>query len=238
MSQTIAIAHRGGGFDAIKKGFAENTADAFRFAVHELGYKYVETDVRVGTDGKLYAWHGSGLERFFYWRPTKLKVGADVNTLEEILGVLPPDVKISVDLKHAQAIDPFVEVIAKTGSAGRVIVGSFIEGRTKRAVQGIHQMTGIRPMAAMGIWSTAKLMWRSKFRPGKEWETSFSVCWLPYTMASPSVIRTAHAAGVALYAWTVNRRADMQRLIDMNADGILTDELVLLDKLLGPSRRP
>jgi len=238
MTKIIAIAHRGGGFDAIRKGYAENTVDAFRYAVHDLGYKYVETDVRIGADGKLYAWHGSGIERFLYWRPTKPKNNGSVSTLEEILEILPRGIKVSVDLKHAQAIDPFVEIISKTKSADRVIVGSFAEGRSKRAVESIYQKTGMKPAAAMGIRSTAELLWRSKSNPDKKWATSFSVCWLPYTMVTPAAVQTAHSAGVAVYAWTANKRADMQQLIGQGVDGILTDELILLNELLGSAQHP
>ena len=43
----------------------------------------------------------------------------------------------------------------------------------------------------------------------------------------------AHALGLAVLPWTVNDRRDMQRLIDLNVDGIITDYPDRLRDLLG-----
>jgi glycerophosphoryl diester phosphodiesterase len=42
-------------------------------------------------------------------------------------------------------------------------------------------------------------------------------------VVSPRFIRYAHEAGVAVQVWTVDRAADMQRLLDWGADGIISD---------------
>ena len=44
--------------------------------------------------------------------------------------------------------------------------------------------------------------------------------------------RRAHAAGLAVHVWTVNDRSDMIRLLDLGADGIMTDETDLLRGVL------
>ena len=53
----IAFAHRGGAGD-----WPENTMPAFAGAV-ALGYRYVETDVHVTSDGVLCAFHDERLDR-------------------------------------------------------------------------------------------------------------------------------------------------------------------------------
>src|SRR3954465_13230445 len=88
----IAFAHRGGASDA-----PENTMPAFEYAVG-LGYRYVETDVQVTSDGVLLAFHDFNLKRTcgidrrvgeMTWAEVRLaRVNgvAPIPTLEELLG--------------------------------------------------------------------------------------------------------------------------------------------------------
>ncbi len=42
-------------------------------------------------------------------------------------------------------------------------------------------------------------------------------------VVTPRFIADAHRHGLAVHVWTVNEEADMQRLINMGVDGIITD---------------
>ena len=59
----------------------------------------------------------------------------------------------------------------------------------------------------------------------------------PTATASPigaAAIRAgrAHEAGLQVHVWTLNQRHEMERALDLGADGIMTDETVLLRDLL------
>ena len=51
-------------------------------------------------------------------------------------------------------------------------------------------------------------------------------------VVSPRFIATAHTAGLAVHVWTVNDRAQMERLIDWGVDGVVTDNPSLLKEVL------
>jgi glycerophosphoryl diester phosphodiesterase len=50
---------------------------------------------------------------------------------------------------------------------------------------------------------------------------------------TPRFVQAAHIVQTAVHVWTVNETADMQRLIGMGVDGLMTDYPDRLLKLLG-----
>ncbi len=55
---------------------------------------------------------------------------------------------------------------------------------------------------------------------------------VPAQVATSSFIRRAHALGLQVHVWTVNDRPAMGHLLDLGADGIMTDETVALREVL------
>ena len=43
-----------------------------------------------------------------------------------------------------------------------------------------------------------------------------------------NLIKTAHSKGLKVHVWTINSQDSMESLINMNVDGIMTDDAVLL----------
>jgi glycerophosphoryl diester phosphodiesterase len=46
------------------------------------------------------------------------------------------------------------------------------------------------------------------------------------------LVKVAHDAGLQVHVWTVNRRTEMVRLLDMGVDGLITDRPDVLKDLL------
>ena len=42
-------------------------------------------------------------------------------------------------------------------------------------------------------------------------------------VTTPAVIKTAHEVGIQVHVWTINTIDEMHQLVDMDADGIMTD---------------
>jgi glycerophosphoryl diester phosphodiesterase len=53
------------------------------------------------------------------------------------------------------------------------------------------------------------------------------------TVITPRFIRAAHNRNLQVHVWTINDPAEMQRLIDLGVDGIMTDRPDVLLELLG-----
>jgi glycerophosphoryl diester phosphodiesterase len=63
--------------------------------------------------------------------------------------------------------------------------------------------------------------------------------WSPYFGdLTRDLLAEAKSLGLKVVAWTVNDRADMERLIDWNVDGIITDYPNLLREVLGERAIP
>ncbi|WNZ13081.1 glycerophosphodiester phosphodiesterase [Streptomyces sp. 11x1] len=233
----IAFAHRGGAADGL-----ENTTAQFRRAV-ESGYRYIETDVHATLDGKLVAFHDSTLDRMtdgagriadLSWREIGSARVAGVEPVplfEELLEEFP-EVRWNVDVKAEPALHPLLNLIARTAAWDRVCVGSFSESRVARA----QRLAGPRLATSYGTSGVLGLRLRSWGVPATV-RRSAVAAQVPESHAGVPVVdhrfvRAAHARGLRVHVWTVNEPQRMHRLLDLGVDGIMTDHIDTLRKVL------
>jgi glycerophosphoryl diester phosphodiesterase len=237
-----AFAHRGGAAHA-----CENTWTAFEYAV-KLGYTYLETDARATSDGKLVAFHDRTLYRMTgvpgrlgalpYREVAALRVAGTepIPLIEDLLGAWP-DVRFNIDLKDEAGIAALPGVLRRTGAWDRVCVTSFSGGRL-RAARGLFD----RPVCMATSPATIAAV-RYSIRPASpdkqttllarrlaRWQVSCAQ--VPGRVANSAFIRRAHGLGLDVHVWTINDRAQMTRLLDLGADGIMTDDLETLRDVL------
>ncbi|MFF9779363.1 glycerophosphodiester phosphodiesterase [Streptomyces sp. NPDC013978] len=233
----IAFAHRGGAADGL-----ENTTAQFRRAV-ESGYRYIETDVHATLDGKLVAFHDSTLDRMtdgagriadLPWKEIhRARVaGAEPVPLFEDLLEEFPDVRWNVDVKAESALHPLLNLIARTESWDRVCLGSFSESRVARA----QRLAGPRLATSYGTSGVLGLRLRSWGVPATVRHSAVAAQ-VPESHAGVPVVdhrfvRAAHARGLQVHVWTVNEPQRMHRLLDLGVDGIMTDHIDTLRKVL------
>jgi glycerophosphoryl diester phosphodiesterase len=226
----IPFAHRGGVGHA-----PENTLAAFRHA-YEVGYRYLETDVHATTDGVLVAFHDEDLDRTC-GRPGRIDsmTWSDVATAR-VAGREPipllvdlleefPDALLNIDAKSDASVEPLMTVLKRTGALDRVCIGSFSHKRLTRVRVGLGDAvcTSASPLEVT--------RWLAGSVPAEP--DCFQV---PVRQASINVVTNrsvsrAQKAGRAVHVWTIDDPVEMQRLIDLGVDGIMTDDVLALHRV-------
>ncbi|MFJ4624456.1 glycerophosphodiester phosphodiesterase [Streptomyces sp. NPDC088812] len=233
----IPFAHRGGAADGL-----ENTVAQFRQAV-ATGYRYIETDVHATRDGRLVAFHDATLDRVtdgagriadLPWADVRrARVGGrePVPLFEELLETFP-EVRWNVDVKAESALHPLLNLIGRAGAWDRVCVGSFSEARVLRA----QRLAGPRLATSYGTRGVLNLRLRSWGVPAAL-RRSAVAAQVPETQSGIQVVdrrfvRAAHARGLQVHVWTINEADRMHRLLDLGVDGIMTDHIDTLRKVM------
>ncbi|PRZ17698.1 glycerophosphodiester phosphodiesterase family protein [Nesterenkonia sandarakina] len=240
----LAFAHRGA--DPRR----ENTMGAFRHAV-DLGYRYLEIDVRTAADGTLVVFHdeeldratsGSGLLSEKTWEQlAELRVGTGdgftepLVRFEELLSTWG-DVHLNVDLKDAAAVTEFARLVEKHQAHDRVLAASFNDAR-RRSVR--RRLT--RPVAASGGWAATALivllgplglMGRLGGRVADIDCVQVPVSQGRIRVVTPRFVQRCHRAGLQVHVWVVDDPAEMHELLDMGVDGLMTDDAEALAEVM------
>lgn len=226
----FAIAHRGGA------GISpENTLAAFGRAAM-LGFRYLETDVRVTSDAVAIAFHDSsllrvtGLDRPVSATPwatiRRLRVlgtNCGIERIEDVLGCFPESC-FAIDVKTASVPAPLASAIRRTRSAPRVCIA----GGWDRWLNGVRAGVGVPIACALGWRSLAGLV--AAAETGRRWArpAGASFVHLPLSLGRVPTLRRpvldlAHDCGLRVFAWTVDDAATIDELLDRGVDGIITD---------------
>ena len=225
----LAFAHRGGA-----AGGDENTAEAFGRAV-ALGYRYVETDVHATADGVPVVFHDANLLRLtgrpepvaaLTWADlASVRVGGSgvVPRLDEVLAAWP-EIRFNVDLKAPGVVAPAVTCVRAAGAGERVLLASFSDRRLAEARTlagpGIATSLGQRGVARLRLASWAGRRLRL---PPSVVAAQVPPSAGPLTVVDRTFLAYAHRLGLQVHVWTIDDAAEMNRLLDLGVDGIMTD---------------
>lgn len=231
----LAFAHRGGALDC-----PENTMLSFQSAV-DLGYRYLETDVRTTSDGVLLTFHDEVLDRVtdrtgklceLPWSEvSRARIdGQPIPRLEEVLAAWP-DVRVNIDAKEDAAVAPLADVIDRARAHDRVCVAAFSDSRLRR----FRRLDGGRVCTAMGPRTIARLLGAGYRAP--TWPFAAGCVQVPLRhgrvrIVEPRFVAAAHRRGLHVHVWTIDDPAEMDRLLDMGVDGIMTDRPAVLREVL------
>jgi glycerophosphoryl diester phosphodiesterase len=233
----LPFAHAGGALEA-----PANTMPAFEHAVR-LGYRYLETDVHVTSDGVVVAFHDDDLDRTTdghglvgdqpWSRVSTVRVdGAEpIPRLDELLAAFP-EARINIDPKHDEVVEPLAEVLRRSAAIDRVCVGAFSDRRISR----LQGLLGPALCVSMGPKQVARLVAASRGLPGGGGVVA-PCAQVPtdarrIPIVTSRFVAEAHRRGVQVHVWTIDDRSEMERLLDLGVDGIMTDRPQVLKDLL------
>ncbi len=257
--EPLVIAHRGG-----RGLWPENSLFAFERA-NALGVDMLEMDLRRSRDGELvvihdakvnrttnglgkvaelslaelqaldagYRWTADGGESYPYRNQ-----GIRIPTFAEVLARFPQRAKV-VEIKVADIgmEAQLCQLLEASGQRDRVLVGSFYD----RSLQAFREVCpGVATSA--GPVSVRLLVALNWVGLGTLLSPSYQALQIPersgsLEVASDSLLKAAQARGLNVQLWTINEQPAMRHLLDMGAQGLITDYPDRALQLLGRSTR-
>ncbi|MFI8480925.1 glycerophosphodiester phosphodiesterase [Pseudomonas sp. NPDC078700] len=257
--QPLVIAHRGG-----RGLWPENSLFAFQRA-SALGVDMLEMDVRLSSDGQIVVIHDATVDRttngegpvdsFTLEQLQQLDAGynwtADggqsypyrnqsitIPQFEAVLQAEPTIAKV-IELKLAgnELVDKLCQSLNDYKQRDRVVIASYYESSLQRLREHCPGIaTSASPNSIRLFLAMNWLGISSALSP------SYQVVQIPprhsgVELASSALITSAKARGLSVQLWTINEQPAMRKLLDVGAQGLITDYPDRALQLLGRSTR-
>ena len=227
----IGLSHRGN-----SKKFIENSFEAFN-SVIQLGYKYIETDLRMTLDNEVIAFHDPDLKRLFNLDlQVKDLTFNEINnlfkeqnssllTLEDALKKFP-EINFNIDLKVSKVIQDSIRVVADLNAFDRVCFASFHSSHTEKVLRHNQKAIVSMGMKDIALFKFLKLNYKNiKI-------IQIPLKWKGIKVLTRNLIQKAHKSNLLVHVWTINDRKTINNLIDLGVNGIVTDEPELLMEIM------
>ena len=209
---------------------------AFEAAV-ELGYEYLETDVHATRDGRVVVFHDDTLERMTGAKGRiqdltlaelgKLRV-AETEKIPLLADLLDsfPDVRVNIDTKTDSSAEPLLQLLRRMDAWDRVCIGSFSAKRVNflRREAGDRLCTSTEPGEIIRLWLSRFGLPPGRFR-GRCLQVPPRRHFI--RIIDTTFVRAAHDRGMPVHAWTIDDPAEMQALLAIGVDGIMTNQAAL-----------
>lgn len=242
------FAHRGA-----SGSVPENTLEAFLEGM-AAGADRLEMDVHGTADGHVVVFHDEDLDRTTDAAgPLRLRTlaelkaldagyrftdaqgrtpfrgkGLRIPTLDEVLAALP-GVPLNIEVKQDQpAIDAAVlEVLDRHHARERVLLAAFEDRIVKRLRVLAPDM--VTSLSADEVAAFVAACWSGSMEgyavPGQALQVPPDHEGIE--IVTPAFVAAAHALDMEVHVWTINEEAEMERLLDLGIDGLMSDDPAL-----------
>ena len=236
------FAHRGA------SGYApENTIVAIKKAI-EMKADGIEIDIQLTKDGKIVVMHDWKVDRTTTGRGyvyeldydyiktldagqwfTKDFIGETVPTLEEVLDILPKDMMLNIEIKdtarhHTNIEEKMLEVLKKyPDKFENIIVSSFHHDKIKKRQK-------LEPKLKLALLTDSEFIEIEKYLSSNGLS---SYSYHPeINLISKEDVEKLHDSGVKIFVWTVNKEEDLNYLVKLGVDGVITNYPDIMKELL------
>ncbi len=238
----VILAHRG---DCIHA--PENTLAAFQSAA-KMGADGIEFDVKLTADGKVVVLHDQTLDRTtdghgdvsHYSLAALRELNASIRfpdlvpceripTLDEVFEYAGSHLYMNVELKnYSTPCDRLVTTVAqyvrRHGVENKVFFSSFFPWNLTAACR-------LLPGVPCGLLTLPG--WKGSLPRAVGLNGKMDALNPHLRSLEPGLVDKVHAAGKSIYVWTVNFEADIERMVGLGVDGIITDDPALALRVLG-----
>ena len=256
INRPLVIAHQGG--DGL---WPSNTLFAFERTA-ALGVDVLEMDIHMTKDGALVVSHDETVERLtdgtglikektlsevqafdaaYDWSPlddgAKFPYrgqGITIPTLESVFERFP-DYRMNIEIKQSDPpiYQAFCDLIRKRHMENKVLVASFHDEDLAKFRETCPEVATSGSQGQIKTFVYLHLAFL-----GRLYSPDFSDVQVPIessgiTILTSRFIKVAHARGLWVDAWTIDDPTEMQMLIGIGVDGIITDRPDLLMEVLG-----
>ncbi|MEZ4608559.1 MAG: glycerophosphodiester phosphodiesterase [Deinococcales bacterium] len=251
----LVIAHQGG-----ERLYPSNTLYAFSQAV-DMGVDMLEFDIHASGDGELVIIHDDSVDRTtdgkglvkelsfadlksldagYYWTndhgqsyPYRNK-DITIPSVREVFEAFPQmPMVIEIKQQEPDITGVFCEMLKRYQMTDKVIIGSFYD-----EVMANFRERCPEVITSMSEGEVRMMVILNTLFVGDAFKPTAQVAQVPeasgnLSIINPRFISVAKQKNIAVQAWTINEEADMQRMLGLGLDGIITDRPDLLLQLLG-----
>jgi glycerophosphoryl diester phosphodiesterase len=229
----LIIGHKGA-----NKIAPENTLAAFKKAI-ELNADYVEFDIHRTKDGEIVIIHDvdtegiTGIKKVI--RETSLEElrtldfgnGEKIPTLQELVDVAKNKLNLQPKIKTSGLVKDLANILIKNDLVETSIISSI-------NITELIKLHEIAPGFKLGYLIPSQL---TKFKILKRYiqkaiYNGFYAIHPYYSSVDKELVDFSHENGLKINVWTVNETEEMERLIDLGVDGIITDDIGLLTRII------
>ncbi|MFD0717445.1 glycerophosphodiester phosphodiesterase [Paenibacillus sp. GCM10027626] len=231
MRKTMVAAHTGCGKSPA------NTLASFLEGI-QSGADIVEVDALVCKGGTVVLMHDdvSLLRQNTYEElnqpAVRRQLGAayeeyELAALHQVLQASAPlGTKLNIDLKSSESVEPVIRLIWQYGAEKRAFITGWYSAAIPQRHPDIQVMINtsiqLADVQLEGNREYAKRLCQDARRSG------YTGLNMRYDTCYPEIVSEAHAAGLAVWAYTVDERQAMEKLIHMGVDAITTRKPELL----------
>jgi len=137
----------------------------------------------------------------------------------------------NIDLKDSGTIEPMVRVLKRTAAWDRVCVTSF-SGQRLVAARKILDRPVCMAVTPAAVAAVRYAGFSGKRMAARLARSGAQCAQVPRQIATREFIRRSHELGLHVHVWTLNTRAEIEHALDLGADGVMTDNIVLLRDIL------